>query len=129
MRKRNGVTIYEKEKGKGYYGDFRKLGGKLEALIPKGERRAATDPLTADVLKGERIKELENARRQGLVSTARSQETTLGAFAAYHLKQKKDNNEATEWTLGGVQRSLERAIEFFCNDGKPLPPNVAGTRS
>jgi hypothetical protein len=86
MRRRKGVTIYEKEKGKGYYGDFRRLGGKLEALIPKGERRATTDRDTADVLKGERITELENERRQGIVSTGRSQETTLGAFAEYHLK-------------------------------------------
>jgi hypothetical protein len=44
MSKRKGVTIYEKEKGKGYYADFRSRGGRLEALIAKGERRATTDP-------------------------------------------------------------------------------------
>jgi hypothetical protein len=43
MRKRKGVTIYEKQKGKGFYADFRRLGGKLEALIAKGEQRATTD--------------------------------------------------------------------------------------
>lgn len=35
------------------------------------------------------------------------------------MKQKKDNNEATDWTLGGVERSLERAVEFF-GASKPL---------
>lgn len=60
MSKSKGVTIYEKEKGKGWYGDFRRLGGKLEALIPKGERRATIDRDTAEILKGERIAALKS---------------------------------------------------------------------
>jgi hypothetical protein len=31
MSKRKGITIYEKEEGRGWYADFRRLGGKLEA--------------------------------------------------------------------------------------------------
>jgi hypothetical protein len=31
MRKRKGVTIYEKEKAKGYSGDFQRLGGSKTA--------------------------------------------------------------------------------------------------
>ncbi len=112
------VTIYERGGGR-LYGDFRPYGGKLEALIEKGEQRATTDYARAQMLVGERLRELEIARRQVIVSTGRSQETTLGAFAEYHLKQKRDNNEATDWTLGGVQRSLERAVEFF-GASKPL---------
>lgn len=114
MSKSKGVTIYEKEKGKGYYGDFRRLGGKLEALIAKGERRATTDRDTAEILKGERIAALKSNPKP-----TREQEATLGAFAEYHLKQKKDNNEATDWTLGGVELSLERAVEYF-GASKPL---------
>ena len=114
MSKSKGVTIYEKEKGKGYYGDFRRLGGKLEALIAKGERRATTDRDEAEILKGQRIEELKKSPK-----STHEQEATLGAFAEYHLKQKKDNNEATDWTLGGVERSLEHAVEFF-GASKPL---------
>jgi hypothetical protein len=100
--------IYEKEKGKGFYGDFRPYGGKLEALIPTGERRATTDYGIAQILKGRRIEELKKSPKP-----TREQEAMLGAFAEYHLKQKKDNNEATDWTLGGVELSLERAVKFF----------------
>ena len=38
MSKRQGVTTYEK--GGRYYADFRRLGGKLEALKPSGEHFA-----------------------------------------------------------------------------------------
>ena len=91
MSKPKEVTIYKRGSGQ-RYGDFRPYGGKLEALIEKekGETRATTDYARAQILVGERLKELETTRRQGIVSTGRSQETPLGAFAAYHLKQKKD---------------------------------------
>ena len=112
-KRRKAVTIYEKEKGKGWYADFRRLGGKLEALKPKGERRATTDFDTAQILVGERIEELKSSPKP-----TRSQETTLGTFAAYHLRQKKDNKEAGDLTLSGIQRSLERACEFF---GETIP--------
>jgi hypothetical protein len=68
-------------------------------------------------LVGEHLKELENERRQGIVNTGK--EATLGAFAEYYLKQKRDSKKVTDWTLGGVQRSLERAVEFF-GVAKPL---------
>ena len=117
MSKPKEVTIYKRGSGQ-LYGDFRPYGGKLEALIEKekGETRATTDYARAQILVGERLKELETTRRQGIVSTGRSQETTLGAFAAYRLKQKKDNNEATDWTLGGVEPSMSVSCRIM-----PLP--------
>lgn len=110
--------IYRKD-GR-YYGDFRRLGGKCEALKPPGEARATTDEDVARVLYADRVKELEGIRR-GEQILGRGHVATLASYAAHHLKQKRIHNEATDWTLGGVQRSLERAIAFFCNGGKELP--------
>jgi hypothetical protein len=40
-KRQKGITIYEKVKGKGWYGDFRPVGGKLQALIVTGEKIAS----------------------------------------------------------------------------------------
>lgn len=107
-------------KGVRWYGDFRDLGGKLEALIDRehGERLATTDPDVADKLVTQRVKDLEKIKR-GIGLIGRGREEALGPFAQHHLERKRKDGEATDWTLGGVQRCLERAVEFF-GTGRPL---------
>lgn len=116
MRKRRRGRIYLK--GGRYYGDFRDLGGKLEALKPNTQRLATTDSDIATALVAERVKELESIRR-GIAIIGRGREEALGRYAQHHLERKKALAEATDWTLGGVQRQLERAVEFF-GASKPL---------
>ena len=115
-RKRRNGRLYLK--GGRYYADFRDLGGKLEALKPTGERLATTDSDIATALVSERVKELESIRR-GIAILGRGREQALGSYAQHHLERKKMLNEATDWTLGGVQRQLERAVEFF-GTSRPL---------
>lgn len=54
MPRQRRARTYLKE-GRWYF-DGRSLGGKLEALILAGERRATTDPDVAAVLAAERVK-------------------------------------------------------------------------
>jgi len=116
MAKRRRSRIYVKC-GR-YYGDFRDLGGKLEALIPNGEKRATRDADIAADLANARVKVLE-ARRRGIGLIGIGEVDGLGKFAEYHLERKHQLGEATDWSLGGVQLALERACAFFGVD-KPL---------
>jgi len=115
-RKRRKGRLYLK--GGRYYGDFRDLGGKLEALKSPGERLATTDHDIAAALAAERVKELESIKR-GIALIGRGREEALGRFAQHHLERKAALNEATDWTMGMVQRQLERAVEFF-GSNRPL---------
>jgi len=95
-----------------YYGDFRDLGGRLEALKPQGQKRATTDPDVAAVLVADRVKQLESIRR-GIALVGIGETALLGAYAQHHLEAKKVLAECTDWTLGMVQRQLERAVAYF----------------
>ena len=60
--------------GRGWYGDFRKyadVGGKQEALIPKGATRATDDPDVAAQLYAGRLQQLDQARRDGVLGGQR----------------------------------------------------------
>ena len=116
MRKRKNGRVYLKS-GR-YYGDFRDLGGKLEALIPQGEKRATQDHDIAADLANARVKVLE-AKRRGIGLIGIGEVEGLGKYAQHHLERKKQLAEATDWTLNGVELQLERACEFFGID-KPL---------
>jgi len=113
MAKRRRSRIYLKC-GR-WYGDFRDLGGRLEALIPNGEKRATTDGDVATDLATKRVKVLE-AKRRGIGLIGIGEVDGLGKFAEYHLQRKQQLGEATDWTLNGVQLALERACEFFGAD-------------
>jgi integrase len=98
-----------------WYGDFRDLGGKQEALIPNGEKRATSDQDVAADLATKRVKVLE-AKRRGIGLIGIGEVDGLGKYAAYHLQRKQQLGEATDWSLTGVQLALERACEFFGAD-------------
>ena len=86
MAKRRKGRIYVKC-GR-YYGDFRDLGGKLEALIPQGEKRATQDHDIANDLATKRVKVLE-AKRRGIGLIGIGEVDGLGKYAEYHLRRKK----------------------------------------
>jgi len=85
MAKRRKGRIYLKCNR--YYGDFRDLGGKLEALIPRSEKRATQDADIAADLATARVKVLE-ARRRGIGLIGIGEVEGLGKFAQYHLERK-----------------------------------------
>lgn len=107
-RRRRRGRVYLK--GGRYYGDFRDLGGKLEALIPPGERLATTDHDVATALVADRVKELESIRR-GIALIGRGREELLGPYAQHHLERKAALGEVRDLTV--QQMHLERACEFF----------------
>ena len=83
MPKKREGRIYWRARGgaRRAYGDFRDLGGRLEALRPTGEKLATTDPDVAAELVTARVRELE-ARRRSRVILGVEKEATLEAFAA-----------------------------------------------
>ena len=89
-RKRKQTHLYPRHRGGvlRYYGDFRDfadVGGKQEALIGPGQRRATTDPDVAQKLAMDRILDLERRRRnKALLGIER--EAGLRTFAAHHLR-------------------------------------------
>ena len=89
------------------YVDLRAHGGsRWDALCEPGSRQATTDPKRAVHLLSARLKALEQHRQ-----TARA--TPLAEAAALHLeKRAADGTAGGEW-LGSMQRSFERAVEYF----------------
>jgi hypothetical protein len=106
------------KKGSRFYGDFRDIGGKLEALKPLGSTSATDDLDVANALCVARVKELESIKR-GIAIVGTGSIARLGEYAKHHLLRKKIDGEATDWTLGGVERCLERAVEYF-GSNRPL---------
>ncbi len=103
------------------YGDFRDyadVGGKLEPLIPIGERFATTDPDLALRLALRRLEELEAARKRRAI-TGKADVITLAEYARdYLIAKRKTGNVTTGW-LAACQKFLERAVAFLGAD-RPL---------
>lgn len=92
------ARLYLRQRGgdRRYYADFRDLmavGGKQEALVPDGGRRATSSLAEARELAAARLRQLEALRALRPAGSAERQ--TLGAFAAHHLKQKAAAGRAT----------------------------------
>jgi hypothetical protein len=69
------------------YADLREyadVGGQREALVAPGEKRATSDPATAQVLLARRLEELDGLRR-GRALHGLAGQATLAPFAAMHL--------------------------------------------
>ncbi len=116
VRKRNG-RIYWRERGgeRRAYGDFRDyrdVGGGREALIPPGEPQATSDSVVAEKLIADRLKELQERRRnRSLLGVER--QANLAAYAEHHLIEKaRSGNFRDDW-LTQTQYHLEAAGEFF----------------
>jgi integrase len=112
-----------------YYGDFRDfadVGGSREALIPMGAERATTDEKLAQAIVAERLAELEGRRRHKQRREP-EEEAWLASYSAYHLIAKARSKRWTAQWLDAMELHLTAAIEFFCNDGKPLPRDAEKT--
>ncbi|MEX1258414.1 MAG: site-specific integrase [Gemmatimonadota bacterium] len=103
-----------------FYGDFRDLGGGLEALKPKGERIATTDPDVAAKIASDRVTELEAAKKDrdsGAKARALGIERPKGAglkwYAALHLNQKEEDEEVVASWLKQTERHLQTAVDYF----------------
>ena len=121
-----------------YYADFRDyshVGGKQEALVPPGSKRATTDEEEALELARRRLDELERVAEQ-LPAGSTAGRRHLGSFVADHLrrlakeKQAKLREESRrinepptkakkarsfQW-LRAAQKHLERTMKFFGED-------------
>lgn len=116
-RKPKGPRLYTRNQGRHlrYYADLRSIGGGREALVPRGETLATTDPVIAQALLVERVRQIEARKRNGVVLGI-EQEATLAAFASHHLVLKAKSGRVTETWLSASQRMLERAVTFFGAD-------------
>jgi integrase len=101
--------------GRGWYADFRRfadVGGRLEALIPRGTTRATEDADLAATLYATRLAGLERARRDGALGGQRRRRQ-LADYVAYHLEQKaKTGKVETRWIACG-ETFLRRAVAHF----------------
>lgn len=131
MRRTNRIYWRETGDAKRAYADFRDyadVGGRREALVPKGGKRATDDATIATVLVAARLADLERRRRaRVLEGTERS--TTLEVFAREHLIAKKKSGRFTERWLESAELQLDRAIVFFGADRDLSSINVADVRS
>ena len=112
-----GPKIYWRKQGgsKRAYADLRSfadVGGKQEALIAPGERRAATDPAVAHMLLAERVKELDGCRR-GRVLHGVEKSSALAEFARQHLIAKKKSGQIGDQWIAAAEVHLRRAVDFF----------------
>jgi hypothetical protein len=111
------ARIYTKKESPRLYADFRDfddVGGKLEALIPEGSRYATTETDVALALAQDRLKTLEEKRRERPAGPAAKR--LLRVLIPDHLKRKVMNLEASEQWLGNVQVHLETAEDYFGAD-------------
>lgn len=105
--------IYWREQGgeRRAYADFRDVGGKREALIADGERRATTDPEVAEKIAADRLTALKQAKQDR--AFGKRPVTPLGRFVAHHLIQKAKSGKYSETWLADTERMLTIAIEHF----------------
>ena len=112
------ARIYRKKKKKGghvLYGDFRDyahVGGKQEALKPRGSRWATEDLEVAKAVAEARLRKLQEL--DALTSAHSPDLRQLGALAPLYLEARADEEDpSSEQWLSALQLHLERAIEFF----------------
>src|SRR6266704_731556 len=97
------------------YADMREyadVGGGRDALVARGEKRATTDPATAQVLLARRIEALDGLRR-GRALHGLADPAALAAYARDHLVKKEQAGKVTDQALAASQRHLERAAAFL----------------
>jgi integrase len=94
------------------YADLRDLGGGQVALIPKGEKRAATDPVIAEELLRQRLNDLAEKRRSRVLLGI-DPDAELASYAIRHLQLKAESGEYSDRWLVISKKHLDRAVAFF----------------
>jgi integrase len=109
------------------YADLRYLGGRREALIPPGERRATSDPEIAQKLLYLRVRELEEQNKKSVL-LAIDPDPDFAKFAIHHVEEMESSREGSPGWLLNTEKYLARAVEYFmCHqyattrNPKPLP--------
>lgn len=112
--KKSKSRIYWRDRGGELraYADFRDMGGGREALTPAGDSRATTDPVIAETLVAERLAQLQEAKRDRVL-TGIKQRATLQDFVTHHLVLKAKSGQFSESWLADTERMLKLAIEQF----------------
>jgi integrase len=110
-RRKKAARIWWRDQGgeKRAYGDFRSLGADQEALIPRGETRATTDPEVAAVLFAERVKELEGIRRHKGIH-GRAPAPRLEDYCVHHLEEKLKAGRVGEQHVRAARQTLRSAV-------------------
>src|SRR4051812_34791552 len=118
--RRQKSRIYWREQGgqPRAYADFRDIGGGREELICPGESRATTDPEIAERLASDRLRELQEERRDRTLYKVRRRET-LQSLVAMHLVKKATANTVGVSHLAALQQRLDTAIAFFGEKRNP----------
>jgi integrase len=107
-RKRS--RIYKR--GDRFWGDFRSLGGKREALVPPGGRTATKDPDIAESLAAERVKQLRQVNRNRVLLGV-EEPAYLAEYSSRHLVLKAKSGRVTKSHLADLETRLKRAADYF----------------
>jgi integrase len=132
MTRRGSSKIYWRDRGGTLraYADLREyadVGGKREPLTSKGEKRATSDPATAQVLLAERVKALDAVRR-GRALHGLERPATLAEFADTHLAAKADSGLVTDAWLELSEHHLDSAVQHFGADRELASITTADVR-
>ena len=96
--------------------DFADAGGRhFEALIAPGARTATTDPIIAEKLATDRLRELQERRRNKVLLGVERQ-AGLADYAAHHLIEKARCGRVTSNHIAAEEQYLSRAVAFFGAD-------------
>jgi len=113
MKRQQRTQLYQRN-GR-WYADLRvfaDVGGKQEAMIPRGEKRATPDHSTAVVLLAERVKQLE-AARQGRTLAGLARVATLKTYGEHHLARKAEAKTVEADWITTQEVFLGRAADYF----------------
>lgn len=111
--KNRGAHIYWRN-GRAYgdFREYRKEGGRREALREADEGRATTDPGIARALFNTRLDELQ-AKREGRTGAPQQRSTTLAELVRHHLLMKARAGKTSDSHLSDLETRLRAAIQFF----------------
>ena len=109
-----GPRIYTRQQGGElrHYGDFRSYGGKQEALIAEGDALATTDPLIAQQLFSDRLKQIQEQKRNKQLLGVR-RVAALQEYASSHLVKKAKAGSVTDASVAANEKFLTLAVGFF----------------
>lgn len=117
MGKQVGSRVYWRNQGGarrawGDFRDFADVGGKREALVAPGERRATTEPRQAEAAMARRLEELRGLR-EGKAGDVRLVSMDIAELVRRHLITLSTKRQVERSWIEASQVFLARAIEFF----------------
>src|SRR5437870_3115341 len=122
-------SIYWRERGgvRRAYADLRVYGGKREPLVAQGEELATADPIIAQQLFTDRLKQLDAAKRDRVLHGI-TRRVTLEVYAAEHLQAKIASGKVTAAWVAANEHFLERAVAHFGAERQLIELTTADVR-